>query len=170
MDEEGNTYCEDTDQEQCNLKKKARQICQFFLTSLEGDFAWPVASFPVYSVTAEKLDKNMLWPLVRALDKVSSGKIVITYGVCDGGPWNSKLFNKSSGCYPWVTSNPITGGYINWISDYPHMIKKLRNFLYNPNYNLRKEGTNISWDHVVAVSKYNDTKISDKHVMLDGRR
>ena len=57
-----------------------------FLTSLEGDFAWPVALFPVYSVTAEKLDKNMLWPLVRALDKVSNGNIIIIYGVCDGGP------------------------------------------------------------------------------------
>lgn len=40
------------------MKKKARQICQFFLTSLEGDFVWQVASFPVCSVTAEKFDKK----------------------------------------------------------------------------------------------------------------
>ncbi len=169
LDEEDNDYYEETESKQSNMQKNARQICQFFLTSLEGDFAWPVASFPVHSVTAEKLDKNMLWPLLRALDKVSGGNIIITYGVCDGGPWNSKFFNKSSGCSPWVTPNPVTGGYIHWISDFPHMIKKLRNFIYNPSYNLRKNGNPISWEHVLAVSKYNDTKISEKHVLLDGR-
>ena len=63
FDDEDNSYYEETEKG-TNLQKTARQICQFFLTSLEGDFAWPVASFPVYSVTAEKLDKNMLWPLV----------------------------------------------------------------------------------------------------------
>lgn len=62
-----------------NLQKTARQISQFLLNSLEGDFAWPVASFPLYSVTAEKLDKNMPWPLVRALDKVSHGKTIINF-------------------------------------------------------------------------------------------
>lgn len=29
------------------VPKTVRQICQFFLTSLEGDFSWPVASFQV---------------------------------------------------------------------------------------------------------------------------
>ena len=93
---EDNSYYEETEKG-ANLQKTARQICQFFLTSLEGDFAWPVA---VYSVTAEKLDKNMPWPLVRALDKVSNGNIIITYAVCDGGPWNSKFFGKSNRCSP----------------------------------------------------------------------
>ena len=33
----------------------------------------------------------MVWPLIKALDKVSDGKIKVVYGVCDGGPWNSKF-------------------------------------------------------------------------------
>ena len=92
LDEEAETDYEDRKNEKSN-RKKARQIYQFFVTILEGDFTWPVAAFPVYSVTAEKVDKNILWPLVRALDKVPCGKIIIAYGVCDGRPWNSKLFD-----------------------------------------------------------------------------
>ena len=122
-----NTYDSDSDSDSDSTKiskpKVARQICQFFLTSLEGDFTWPVASFPVYSVTAEKLKKHMVWPLIKALDKVSDGKIKVVYGVCDGGPWNSKFFRKSSKKAPWVGQNEVTGGDIYWISDYPHMIK-----------------------------------------------
>ena len=97
-DDDSEKYASDTDSDSDsnstgNPKTKvARQICQFFLTSLEGNFTWPVASFPVYSVTAEKLNKHMVWPLVKALDKVSDGKIKVVYGVCDGGPWNSKFF------------------------------------------------------------------------------
>jgi len=46
FDGEDNSYYEETEKG-TNLQKTARQICQFFLTSREGDFAWPVASFPV---------------------------------------------------------------------------------------------------------------------------
>ena len=101
-DDDSEKYASDTDSDSDgnstgNRKTKvARQICQFFLTSLEGNFTWPVGSFPVYSVTAEKLNKHMVWPLVKALDKVSDGKIKVVYGVCDGGPWNSIFFKKSS--------------------------------------------------------------------------
>ena len=30
--------------------KKAKLICQFFFSSLEGDFSWPVASFPLHKI------------------------------------------------------------------------------------------------------------------------
>ena len=76
--------------------KAARQIFQFFLISLDGDFSWPVASFPVYSVTAEKLNKHMIWPLIKALDIVSNSNIKVVFGVCDGGPRNSNFFKTSS--------------------------------------------------------------------------
>ena len=63
-DESDDTHYADSDSENDSTRvpkpKTARQICQFFLTSLEGDFTWPVASFPVYSVTAEKLNKHMI--------------------------------------------------------------------------------------------------------------
>ena len=99
-DESDDTHYADSDSENDSTRvpkpRTARQICQFFLTSLEGDFTWPVASFPVYSVTAEKLNKHMMWPLIKALDKVSNSHIKVVYGVCDGGPWNSKFFRTSS--------------------------------------------------------------------------
>lgn len=163
----------DSDSDRGSLRtpknKVARQICQFFLTSLEGDFTWPVASFPVYSVTSEKLNKNMVWPLIKALDKVSNGEIKVVYGVCDGGPWNSKFFKKSSKKAPWVGQNNITGGDIFWISDYPHMIKKLRNFMHNPNYNLTHKGKNIQWDHIAAVAKQEHTSLMSKHIFIDSK-
>lgn len=95
-DDSEDAYDTDSDSDSTKIPnpKVARQICQFFLTSLEGDFTWPVASFPVYSVTAEKLNKHMVWPLIKALDKVSDGKIKVVYGVCDGGPWNSNFLRS----------------------------------------------------------------------------
>lgn len=151
-----------------NKTKSARSVCQFFLTSVEGDFSWPVASFPVYSVTAEKLTNNMIWPLIRMLNEVSNGYIKIVYGVCDGGTWNYSFFPKknNNNKSPWVAPNTVSGGFIHWLSDYPHMIK---NYLYNPNYNLTKEGVQLSWDHVIAVAKQEHSYLSLKHVMLDGR-
>lgn len=50
-DESDDTHYADSDSENDSTRvpkpRTARQICQFFLTSLEGDFTWPVASFPV---------------------------------------------------------------------------------------------------------------------------
>ena len=66
-----NTSGSDSDSD--SKPKVARQICQFFLTRPEGDFTWSVASFHVYSVTAGKLKKHMVWPLIKALDKISDG-------------------------------------------------------------------------------------------------
>ena len=79
----------------------------------------------------------MVWPLIKALDGVSNG--VSNQGGarwwCDGGPWNSKFFKTSSKKASWVGQNKVTGGDVYWISDYPHMIKKLRSYMLNPNYN-----------------------------------
>ena len=33
--------------------KKAKLVCQFFFSSLEGDFSWPVASFPLHKINTE---------------------------------------------------------------------------------------------------------------------
>ena len=172
-DESDDTHYADSDSENDSTRvpkpKTARQICQFFLTSLEGDFTWPVASFPVYSVTAEKLNKHMIWPLIKALDKVSNSNIKVVYGVCDGGPWNSKFFRTSSKKTPWVGQNEVTGGDIFWISDYPHTIKKLRNFMNNPNYNLTYQGRTVHWDHVAAVAKQENSLLKSKHVFIDSK-
>lgn len=93
----------------------------------------------------------MVWPLLKALDKVSNGEIKVVYGVCDGGPWNSKFFKKTSKTAPWVGQNEVTGGDIFWISDYPHMIKKLRNYMHNPNYNLTHKGKCINGNTLLLL-------------------
>lgn len=53
-----------------------------------------------------------------------------------------------------------------WISDYPHMIKKLRNFMNNPNHNLTYQGRTIHWDHAAAIAKQENSLLKSKHVLL----
>ena len=89
--------------------------------------------------------------------------------MCNGGPWNSKFFKKSSKKSPWVGQNEVTGGDIFWISDYPHMIKKLRNYMHNPNYNLKHKGRCIKWDHIAAVAKQEDSSLKSKHIFIDSK-
>ena len=71
---------------------------------------------------------------------------------------------------PWVGQNEVTGGDIYWISDYPHMIKKLRNFMHNPNYNLTHKGRSLKWDHVAAVTEQDDNPLKCKHIFIDSKR
>lgn len=70
---------------------------------------------------------------------------------------------------PWVGQNEVTGADIFWISDYPHMIKKLRNFMNNPNYNLTYQGRTVHWDHVAAVAKQENSLLKSKHVFIDSK-
>lgn len=39
---------------QSKTHSKAKMICQFFFSSIEGDFSWPVASFPVRQMNCQK--------------------------------------------------------------------------------------------------------------------
>ena len=39
---------------------KAKILCQFFFSSVGGDFSWPVASFPIKQLNSRKL-KALVW-------------------------------------------------------------------------------------------------------------
>ena len=63
-----------------NRSKKAKLICQFFYSSIEGNFSWPVASFPL-----QKLDHRALSSLFWQVCEAENGKkIEVIYGVSDG--------------------------------------------------------------------------------------
>lgn len=50
-------------------KPIAKIILQFLWSSLEGDFTWPVASFPLHKINAKTLS-HCVWNTVNALNKI----------------------------------------------------------------------------------------------------
>ena len=82
---------------QLNIKKsnkqlKAKMICQFFFSSIEGDFSWPVASFPVQRMNSKNL-KVIVWKVIEVLSKtkVKNKHIQVLYGVCDGSSYSPQI-------------------------------------------------------------------------------
>lgn len=49
------------------------------------------------------------------------------------------------------------------------MIKKLRNFMNNPNYNTTYQGRTIHWDHVATVAKQENSLLKSRHVFIDSK-
>lgn len=122
--------------------KKAKLVCQFFFSSLEGDFSWPVASFPLTKINHQSL-ATLVWQVCEAIGGLNFGngkKIEVLYGVSDGSTYSHSFFSRA-GAQNWVTYNPFNDNKpIWWLSDYPHMIKKLRNFIVNPDGQLQTGG------------------------------
>ena len=105
----------------------AKIILQFFWSSLEGDFTWPVASFPLHKINAKTLP-HCVWNTVNVLSEIKFGEnnekqVQVLYGVCDGATHSSAFFNQQ-GHINWMVENPYNNNKpIFWLSDPPHMIK-----------------------------------------------
>lgn len=131
----------------------AKIILQFFWSSLEGDFTWPVASFPLHKINAKTLS-HCVWNTVNSLRKIMFGnknekQVPVLYGVCDGATHISAFFNQQ-GQINWMADNPYNNNNnkpIFWLSDLPRMIKKLRNFIISQNRHPCHRGFQISVSH-----------------------
>ena len=96
-------------------------------------------------------------------------KIEVLYGVSDGSTYSHAFFSRA-GAQNWVTYNRFNDNKpIWWLSDYPHMIKKLRNFIVNPDGQLQMQGKRITVNHLIAVSRGQMTKLNWKHIKLTPR-
>ena len=56
-----------------------------------------------------------------------------------------------------------------WLSDYPHMIKMLRNFIVNPDGQLQVNGKRVTSNHLIPVVQHQMTKLNWKHIKLTPR-
>ena len=56
----------DDDIELIPSSTKAKLICQFFYSSIEGDFSWPVASFPLNKIN-HKILSSLVWQVCEAI-------------------------------------------------------------------------------------------------------
>ena len=96
-------------------------------------------------------------------------KIEVLYGVSDGSTYSHAFFSRSR-AQNWVTDNPFNNDKpIWWLSDYPHMIKKLRNFLVNPDGLLQVQGQKVTVNHLIPVVQRRMTKVNWKHIKLTPR-
>ena len=85
----------------------------------------------------------------------------VLYGVCDEATHSSSYFNQQ-GPVNWTVDNPYNDNKpIFWLSDPPHMIKKLRNFrIVSQKRNLKFHGFDISLQHLMDVAERGLTKMS----------
>ena len=66
--------------------KKPNLFPSFFYSSIEGDFSWPVASFPLQKIDPTILS-SLVWQVCEAIGSLNleNGKrIEVIYGVSDG--------------------------------------------------------------------------------------
>ena len=105
----------------------ATNVTQFFFKSLFTSFSFPCAYFFTRSVTSEQINE-MFWAGIYALHEFG---FEVLLACADGASYNRTFFNMNSVGSPWKGSNPFTNEPIFFLSDPPHLIKKLRNQLYN---------------------------------------
>ena len=114
---------------------------------------------------------TMVWKVIRKLSEIeliSGRKVRTLYGLCDGASYSSAFFERPT-LRTWVSENPFSKDKdpIFWISDPPHMIKKLRNFLLSPNHKMIIRGREISVKHILDIMEKGHTNLALKHVNLD---
>ena len=155
-----------SNEEFANPSKKAKLICQFFYSSIEGDFHGQWLLFHYKKLTTKfflLLYGKYICEAIGSRDLENGKRIEVIYGVSGGSTYSHAFFN-TAGAQNWVRYNPFNDQKpIWWLSDYPHMIKKLRNFIVNPDRQLEKDGKKITGDHLIPVVKRQLTKLNWKH-------
>lgn len=71
-DDESTSSKSDSELSNVSCKPVAKTILQFFWSSVEGDFTWPVASFPVNKLNAKTIG-HCVWNTIRILSELQFG-------------------------------------------------------------------------------------------------
>ena len=162
-------------------EKLATHILQFFYKSIFGSFSYPCAYFLTRGINAMKLNR-IFWQGVSMLHGFEFEVLLVC---CDGAPENRKFICINSGyegslckAYNYYSRLPMF-----FLSDPPHLVKKLRNNLFKSGdredgnrytRKLTRNGTQFMlWKHIVSVYDRDKlrhcyvTKIRRGHVFLD---
>ena len=159
--------------------KLATHVLEFYFKSLFGKFDFPCAFFLTRGVTAQKLNR-IFWQGVSILHGFN---FAIMLSCCHGAAESRAFMNMNgtnaskSKCY-----NPFSKKPLFFISDPPHLMKKLRNNIYSSGFKcqnarftrlLQKGGKYILWDHIYSVywrdknRRLYATDLRSAHVHLD---
>ena len=131
----------------------ATNVTQFYFKSLFTSFSFPCAYFFTRCVTSEQ-NNDMSWGSVYALHEFG---FAVMLACADGGSYNRTFFQMNSLGSPWRGFNPFTNEPIFFLSDPPHLIKKLQNQLFNSGTKehetrLMKRGEKLLvWKHIEEV-------------------
>ena len=143
--------------------KLATHILQFFYKSLFDNFHYPCAYFLTKGINKETLNR-IFWVGVSMLKQVG---IDIILACCDGASENRAFINFNRASHnDYSCINPFSDMPLFFLSDPPHLIKKLRNNLFKSGNKeedsrytrlMTLDGKAVVWKHVVDV--YNRDKI-----------
>jgi hypothetical protein len=160
-------------------EKLATHVLQFFYKSLFAKFDFPCSFFLTKGITALKLNR-LFWQGVSLLHGFGFSVMV---ACCDGAAENRAFMDMNitdktkSMCYNHFSKVPLF-----FISDPPHLMKKLRNNIYNSGFKeqnkrytrtLEKDNKYILWSHIYSVYERDKkrrlyaTDLRAAHVNLD---
>ena len=153
----------------------ATNVMQFYFKSLFTTFAFPCAYFMTRSVTSTQINR-MFWDGVLALHDHG---FEVMLACADGASYNRTFFRMNAGNQLWQCHNPFTREPTFFISDPPHLLKKLRNKLFNSGDEERHTRLMVHndgpllWNHIEAVRKADQqgplrtTPLTKEHTNLD---
>lgn len=109
----------------------ATHVLQFYSKSLFSSFQFPCSYFFTNGISAHDLNR-IFWQGVSLLHSFNF-EVLLT--CCDGASEN-RAFMAINGCSETVSkiNNPFSNFSVFFMSDPPHLIKKLRNNIYNSGY------------------------------------
>eukprot|EP00112_Aurelia_sp_Birch-Aquarium-sp1_P004779 Seg1542.3 transcript_id=Seg1542.3/GoldUCD/mRNA.D3Y31 product="Transposable element P transposase" protein_id=Seg1542.3/GoldUCD/D3Y31 len=174
----GHDNANGVDEGDCKPKEGlATHVLQFFYKSLFSNFEFPCAYFQTRGIKAGRLNK-LFWEGV-SLFRRNGFKVLVV--CCDGAPQNRAFIkmNTNDGDSMSPGFNLFSQQPMFFMTDPPHLIKKLRNNLSKSGYGkgfsrlLKNEGKWIVWKHVEEVQKREQTrrarytKLTSSHINLD---
>lgn len=148
---------EATEQNKNTIKKIATHVLQFYYKSLFAKFEFPCAFFLTRGITAQKLNR-VFWQGISVLHGFGFS---VMLACCDGAPENRSFMNMNGiNITKSKCNNPFSSKPLFFRSDPPHLMKKLRNNIFNSGFKdqnsrftrtLRKNGKYMLWDHIYSV-------------------
>ena len=157
----------------------ASHIMQFFFRSTFFKFDFPCAYFLTKGATSLQINR-IFWIGVSLLHSYGFDIIL---ACCDGAsPNRSFITMNTTNEIHSKGFNPFSGWPIFFFSDPPHLMKKLRNNLYNSGFKdkssrytraMKRNGKYILWEHIYAVFTREKkrslftTDLRNSHIHLD---
>ena len=146
----------------------ATHVLQFFYRSLFFKFDFPCAYFLTKGATAVQINR-VFWLGISLLHSYGFDVMLVC---CDGASTNRSFYTmNTTNKFHSEGFNPFTNNPIFFMSDPPHLMKKLRNNLYNSGdkavnkrftRKMRNNKGDIVWQHILEV--YNREKLRRLYV------
>lgn len=135
-------------------KKLATHVLALHVVGISTHVKFPLAYYAVTNLKAGGLF-TIVWKALGALENLCNLDVIFI--TSDGASVNRSFIKMHAGKLPFKTANPCSESddirYIYFIVDPPHLIKTLRNNLYNSGSNtntkfLKKDAKYLLWKHV----------------------